>query len=268
VYAGSYTVKFVPHSPYQSHVDTGVSVNAGVTSAGVNAALTLPPPVNTAVPTITGNAHVGQTLTEVHGSWTNSPTRYSYQWEDCSRTCSVIAGATSQRYTLTAADAGYAIRAEEFATNAGGTSSPATSAPSAVVGGSSQTHKTRAKVSSARIRALLRRALAAHGRRARIQALLRNDGYSFSFAAPAAGRLRITWHQAPRHGKKHGKKLLVASVSVVFHKSARATVKLVLTRKGRTLLNGLGAVKISAQGSFAPLGGVATRATKSLRLKP
>ena len=41
--------------------------------------------------------------------------------------CSAITGATSQTYTLTAADVGHTIRVQETASNAGGSSSPATS---------------------------------------------------------------------------------------------------------------------------------------------
>src|SRR5271166_3727112 len=60
-----------------------------------------PVPENTSAPTITGAAQQGQTLTEAHGAWSNSPTGYSYQWQRCSATgtgCTAISGATSQTY--------------------------------------------------------------------------------------------------------------------------------------------------------------------------
>jgi subtilisin family serine protease len=41
------------------------------------------PPVNTAVPTITGTASTEQTLSASTGSWTESPTSYAYQWQRC-----------------------------------------------------------------------------------------------------------------------------------------------------------------------------------------
>jgi hypothetical protein len=45
----------------------------------------VPVPVNTALPTVSGTAQVGQTLTGSNGTWTNNPTSYRYMWtwEDC-----------------------------------------------------------------------------------------------------------------------------------------------------------------------------------------
>ncbi|HEX4344378.1 MAG TPA: hypothetical protein VHZ31_02335 [Solirubrobacteraceae bacterium] len=86
------------------------------------------PPVNSASPTISGTPVSGQTLTAVRGAWANSPTGFSYQWEDCDTAgdaCSPIAGATGQAYVLAAGDVGHTIRVLETASNAGGASSPA-----------------------------------------------------------------------------------------------------------------------------------------------
>jgi acid phosphatase type 7 len=91
-----------------------------------------PSPVNTATPTITGTPQQGQTLTEHHGAWTNEPSSYSYQWLQCDTLgggCLPIAGAISETYVLSAADVGHAIRVQETASNLGGSSVPATSAP-------------------------------------------------------------------------------------------------------------------------------------------
>jgi hypothetical protein len=75
-------------------------------------------PVNTSLPTVTGTAQVGQTLTTTSGSWTGSlPISYSYQWQLCSSgmlviempvstapmSCGDIAGATGTSYTLQSA---------------------------------------------------------------------------------------------------------------------------------------------------------------------
>jgi hypothetical protein len=82
------------------------------------------PPVSTSPPSIAGKAQLNQTLTETHGTWSGSPTSFSYQWEDCSGplpACTAIPGATSQTYTLISSDAGHTIRVTENARNAAGT---------------------------------------------------------------------------------------------------------------------------------------------------
>ena len=75
-------------------------------------------------------------LTETHGTWTNSPTSYSYQWEDCDITalgCAPIAGATGQSYSLTDSDVGHTIEVQESASNSAGSGTPVTSNPTLVV---------------------------------------------------------------------------------------------------------------------------------------
>src|SRR5204862_359746 len=114
--------------------------NAGGSSAPAQSeptATVLPEaPSNTAPPTISGTAQQGSTLTEAHGSWTNNPTSYEYQWLQCDSSgagCTPIAGATSQTYVPVAEDVGHTIRVQETASNAGGSSAPASSAQTAVV---------------------------------------------------------------------------------------------------------------------------------------
>lgn len=94
------------------------------------------PPVSGSPPSISGDASVGQTLTEANGVWTNSPTAYTYQWQDCDplgESCSAISGATGQTYTVTPTDLGQTIRVQEVAINSGGAGQPASSAATAVV---------------------------------------------------------------------------------------------------------------------------------------
>jgi hypothetical protein len=79
-------------------------------------------PVNTAAPTISGTAKVGATLTVSNGTWSNSPTSYTYQWQRCSSTtsCTDIANAVGQSYVVRQADGGNRLRAQVDAINADG----------------------------------------------------------------------------------------------------------------------------------------------------
>jgi hypothetical protein len=115
--------------------------NAGGTSGPASSSATasvLPPPApaNTALPTITGTAQQGQTLTAHNGTWTNEPTSFVYQWQRCDATgakCSPISAATVQTYTLAVADVGSTVRVAVTASNSGGNSTPTSSAQTAVV---------------------------------------------------------------------------------------------------------------------------------------
>jgi len=87
-------------------------------------------PAGTAPPVISGTATEGQTLTTSNGSWSNAPTSYTYQWQDCNgagQSCTNVSGATTSSYGLAAADVGHTIRVVVTATNSGG-STPVTSA--------------------------------------------------------------------------------------------------------------------------------------------
>jgi hypothetical protein len=93
-------------------------------------------PVNVALPSISGAAVEDQVLAEAHGSWTNSPTSFAYQWQRCDsagNACAAISGAKAQTYTLTSSDAAHTIRVQESAANTAGTGGPASSNQTAVV---------------------------------------------------------------------------------------------------------------------------------------
>ena len=75
---------------------------------GSNAA----PLTNTARPTITGEARVGQELTASEGSWTGSPTSFAFQWQRCNIdaiTCLDVTGATGRTYGVRLADLGFRL---------------------------------------------------------------------------------------------------------------------------------------------------------------
>jgi hypothetical protein len=109
---------------------------AGSTSAAAAAtAVVTAPPSSTAAPSVSGQAGQGQALTTSNGSWTGSPTSYSYQWRRCDtsgNSCTSISGATTSGYTVATADVGNTIRAVVTAQNASGSAS-ATSVPTATV---------------------------------------------------------------------------------------------------------------------------------------
>ena len=93
---------------------------------GTAAAATSAAPVNSAPPTITGTAQVGQTLTAGNGTWTNNPTSFAYQWLRCNaggNACAPVANGAAKTYTLVGADAGRTIRVRVTATNADGSAS-------------------------------------------------------------------------------------------------------------------------------------------------
>ena len=79
------------------------------------------PPVNTAVPTISGNAKVGDTLTANPGTWNGEPTSTEYLWFKCESTdtdtCESIDEATSSTYVPTTDDVGSYLAVKVFATN-------------------------------------------------------------------------------------------------------------------------------------------------------
>ncbi|HWE10022.1 MAG TPA: endo alpha-1,4 polygalactosaminidase, partial [Solirubrobacteraceae bacterium] len=88
---------------------------------------------NTKAPTLRGVPDRGARLKVSTGSWSGSPTSYSYAWRRCRRTrCSPVRHATKQTYSVGAEDVAYRIVAVVTARNARG-SARAASARSAVV---------------------------------------------------------------------------------------------------------------------------------------
>jgi hypothetical protein len=93
-------------------------------SAGTAAVIAapVPVPVNTVAPVVSGSNIVGSTLTATSGTWTNSPTSYTYQWRGNGVN---IPGATASTYTIAAGDAFTTITCRVSAVNAGGEGAPA-----------------------------------------------------------------------------------------------------------------------------------------------
>lgn len=93
------------------------------------------PLTNTARPTITGTARVGDELTANEGTWTGNPTSFSFQWQRCdidAVTCVDAVGATGRTYGVRLADLGFRLRVQVTAQKIG-RSGTATSLSTGVV---------------------------------------------------------------------------------------------------------------------------------------
>jgi len=143
----------------------------------------LPTSGNTAVPVVTGTAHVKRTLTTSAGTWNGGPTAFRDQWQRCSSagtSCVDIPGATASAYKLTSADGGHTVRSTVVATNVNGSSSPAASTTSALVIGAPTATKP-PHVSG----------------RARVDKKLRGSHGSWTFAPTA---YHLQWLRCNGHG--------------------------------------------------------------------
>ena len=102
-----------------------VATNAGGSSAPVtssNSIVVVPPaPANYGAPSI---SLVGSVITTTTGTWTNTPTSFAYLWYSGT---TPIPSQTNNSYTIVSGDVGSTITCQVVATNAGGSSAPATS---------------------------------------------------------------------------------------------------------------------------------------------
>jgi len=97
------------------------------------------PPVNTVLPSITGAAQRGTTLSASKGTWSGPDNTYAYQWQHSTdaKTWTAITSQTSTTYTLSVSDEGSYVRMLVTATNPDaptgvGAASVATSAVAAI----------------------------------------------------------------------------------------------------------------------------------------
>jgi hypothetical protein len=104
---------------------SGTPATSSATSAVLPAV-----PVNSVLPAVSGTAQVGQVLSATNGTWTNSPTGYTYQWF---ANGTPIAGQIANVFTLTTAQIGEVITIQVTASNSGGSSIPATSVATSAV---------------------------------------------------------------------------------------------------------------------------------------
>jgi hypothetical protein len=86
-------------------------------------------PFNSVLPSISGTPKIPNTLTVSNGTWSNSPTSYSYQWL---RSGVNIGGATTSSYQLVSADLLSTITCSVTATNSSGSGTATSAATTAV----------------------------------------------------------------------------------------------------------------------------------------
>jgi hypothetical protein len=95
----------------------------GSAESSISGVVTAAAPVNTVAPSLSpASPHQSIAETVSPGSWTNNPSSYTYQWEDCNASdeeCSDIDGATSATYTPVAADVGHMLVVAVTALNDG-----------------------------------------------------------------------------------------------------------------------------------------------------
>jgi hypothetical protein len=117
-----------------TNVDGTATANSAPTA---NVAFTSSPPSNSALPTVTGTAKEGQTLTAQNGSWSGAqPQSYSYEWQRCDASgnnCAFLNGALASSYTLGFGDVGSTLRVTVTATNTDGTASASSTATAVVI---------------------------------------------------------------------------------------------------------------------------------------
>ena len=139
--SGATASTFTPTAAQQGD-QLGVEVTAtnsegtGYADADLTAAVAGPVPASTAAPTISGQTVAGDTLTATAGTWSGTPTNYSYQWLRCSSAgtgCSAVAGAVGTSYALNSADVGDTIEVSVAAANTTGAGSAAISAVTAEI---------------------------------------------------------------------------------------------------------------------------------------
>ena len=132
----SYTVAAADLSDYLRVTVTATNAGGSASASSGATGAVLPAAPAGGVPTITGTAQVGQVLTANHGTWTNSPTSYGYQWQHSTNgttwTTASGSGATTSSYTVASADAGTYLRVTVTATNAGGSASASSGATGVV----------------------------------------------------------------------------------------------------------------------------------------
>jgi len=133
--SGSGTITVTGLTPGTGYTFTVYATNIIGNSNNSSASNSITPPanpVNTVAPSISNTSPaIGDYVTVNYGTWTGSPTSYTYQWQRDNSTN--IVGATSSGYSIVSADYGHTINCRVTATNAYGGTTANSNSSSGVV---------------------------------------------------------------------------------------------------------------------------------------
>jgi len=256
-----------------------IATNAAGTERATSARVHIPgsPPENVEVPTISGEAQVGEELICEPGLWHGKPApTITYQWfiND-----SEIPGATEPTYVPEESQLGSYISCTVTATNTEGSNEAwSENAPLIVPRAVKKLEvltvppfvkEPTPPPTTAQILAALQKQLLAALKKARRSGLLKHGSYSFSFTAPTGGKLEFLWYEKPKKGSKTSAKpkpVLLARVRTTFGVVSSQTQKLRLTLAGRRALKKSKHPKLTVEGVFVPAGGKAVTWSKTIVL--
>jgi hypothetical protein len=166
-------------------------------------------PANTGAPTVSGSPVPDGVLTCTDGTWTGTPSSYARVWL---RDGGVIAGAVGPTYAVEATDVGTEVSCAVTATNAVGTSAPATSQAVTIDDGLSDpdpvpvtTCRGEPSVQIDPADRVVRRpfvTLKIQAPAGALQVEISNDGFRNSDLKPLAASCRYAWTLDDRPGRK------------------------------------------------------------------
>jgi hypothetical protein len=121
---------------------------------------------------------------------------------------------------------------------------------------------------------LIRRSLASQlvpsGKAARLEAILKHGGYTFTFKALLAGTATVSWYVTQHgHARAHAatRQVLVATGSHHFKAAGSGKLTIRLTHSGRKAIKHAKRLKLTAKGKFKPAHGAAVSQQRTFTLR-